>query len=230
MWLKAHQGYQKQHHIVRDEYYALPVCNTVQKTLCTFHYLDIKANSFQNTGIFPFWPVVFRDHDFALNHKDNESILQFDKNKHAHLLHRLTSLLVQISEAPAHLVHNVLQMFCLIGGRITVQTNCDSALRICLRKLLGRTVDRLLQRKDHGERRISRYHLVQVVRKGRKTIMMVTVMMKMCKVCTAINIFRRQEGEKWVHCRKCFHWYREICAADATVVSILNLCAVCWSC
>ena len=165
---KSSSGISKHHHIVRDENYALLVCNTVEKTSCPSHYLDVKANSFQSTRIYPFQPVVFRDHDFALNHKDIESILQFDKNKHPHLLHHLTSLLVQISEAPVHLVHNFLQMFCLIGDRITVQTNCDSALRICLRKLLGRTVDRLLQREDYGKRKGSKYHQVQVVRKKKE--------------------------------------------------------------
>jgi hypothetical protein len=37
-------------------------------------------------------------------------------------------------------------MFCLLGDQI-------SALRICLWKLLGRTVDRLLQIEGHGKRK-----------------------------------------------------------------------------
>ena len=74
-----------------------------------------QGEQFWSTGIFPFWLVVFRDHDFALNHKDFESTLQFDKNRCTHLLCWLTSLLIQISEAPAHLAHSFLQMFCLLG-------------------------------------------------------------------------------------------------------------------
>jgi len=35
--------------------------------------------------------------------------------------------------------------------------------------------------------------------------------------------FRRQAGEKWVHCRKCFYQYPEICSADGMALSILNL-------
>jgi hypothetical protein len=95
-------GISKKHHIVRDVYFALPMCSTVEKTLCPFHYLDIMLNSFWSTGIFPSWPVVFRDHDFALNHKDIESTLQFDKKRHTHLLCRLTSLLVWISAPIVH--------------------------------------------------------------------------------------------------------------------------------
>ena len=42
----------KQHHIIRDVYFTLPMCSTVEKTLCPFHYLDIKVNSFWSTGSF----------------------------------------------------------------------------------------------------------------------------------------------------------------------------------
>jgi hypothetical protein len=43
--------------------------------------------------------------------------------------------------------------------------------------------------------------------------------------------FRRQIGEKWVHCRKCFYWYPKICSADGMAVSIpKSVCAVFLSC
>jgi len=37
---------------IRDVYFALPMCSTVEKTLCPFHYIDIKANSFEALGSF----------------------------------------------------------------------------------------------------------------------------------------------------------------------------------
>jgi hypothetical protein len=111
-------GILKRYHIIRDVYYSLPMCSTLEKTLCPFHYLDIKANSFWSTGIFPFWPVVFRDHDFALNHKDIESTLQFNKNRHTYLLRQLTTPRPDFwSLIPSD--HNFLQMFCLLGDQIS---------------------------------------------------------------------------------------------------------------
>jgi len=142
-------GILKWHHIVRDVYYSLTMCSTVEKTLCPFHYLDIKANNFRSTGIFPFWPVVFRDHDFAMNHKDIQSTLQFNKNRHTYLLHQLTyssSRFLKPQSIWPQLPANV-----LLAWWPDLRT--DSALRICLRKLLGRTVDRLLQIEGHGKRK-----------------------------------------------------------------------------
>jgi hypothetical protein len=40
-----------------------------------FATVEITVNSFLSAGIFPFRPIVFRDNDFAVNHKNIKSSL-----------------------------------------------------------------------------------------------------------------------------------------------------------
>jgi len=99
----------------------------------------------------------------------------------------------------------------LLAWRLDLCTNI--ALWICLRKLLGRTVDRLLQSKGHGKRKRKYKQSSSSSNKKKKRLvilmvriimMMMTVMMKMCKVCVAINIFQKTSGREMGALQKVF--------------------------
>jgi hypothetical protein len=94
----------------------------------------------------------------------------------------------------------------LLGDRITTHENCDSALRNSPTKLLGRIVDRLLQR-GHGKGKGSGNHQVQVVRTKKKKVivmvrmmmrrtMMMAVVMKTHNVHIAKSIFQKTRKER----------------------------------
>ena len=138
-------GVLKQHHIVRDMYYSLPICSTVEKNL-----VSLSLPRYQSKQFLKHWDLYLLTRClqrpwFCLE-PQRHWVYPAIQQEQAHSFVMPTDLLlVQISEASAHLATTSCKCFaCLVT---------DNALRICLRKLLGRTVNRLLQIEGHGKRK-----------------------------------------------------------------------------
>jgi len=111
-------GILKQHHIVRDVYYALPMCGSWE------NLVSLSLPSYQSEQFLKHWDLSFLAHclqrsRFCLElqrHWVYPSILQEQANS---FVLPTDLLLGQIPEASAHPAHNFLRMFCLLGDQIS---------------------------------------------------------------------------------------------------------------
>jgi len=111
-------GYRLIRDIVRDVYYALPMCGSWE------NLVSLSLPSYQSEQFLKHWDLSFLAHclqrsRFCLElqrHWVYPSILQEQANS---FVLPTDLLLGQISEASAHPAHNFLRMFCLLGDQIS---------------------------------------------------------------------------------------------------------------
>jgi hypothetical protein len=194
--------------------------------------MEVAVNEFRNTGIFPFQPNVFRDHDFATKTTDVDSSLGVQEERSTFFV-----MPSDIAPVPDFQRPSTSGNTTFLNGSACLVTGSSHKRKLleCIEKQSQTVARKTCRRQTTATRKSHKVRKKHESNSGSGNEEEEALCIStddedsdndaQCPYCNK-NFSEDKKGEKLVHCTKCFYWCHERCAGDSSAHPKF-ICAVC---